>query len=126
MRAELGDVVGALRDLHDGIQSSQHAGERPSLAGAIGLGIGVLAHTGRTRAAAILSGVIHSGPLSHVFNGLLAGPERSRLDAVIAMLRTRLGAAEFEALAARGAAMTYDDVVAYTLTALEPSAVEPT
>ena len=68
--------------------------------------------TGRPDVAVVLLGVLTDGALADVSNYLLAGTY-SR-DQALDRIRPLVGEA-FDALVARGAAMSYDEVVDYAL-----------
>jgi hypothetical protein len=68
--------------------------------------------------AATLSGFTERGPLATSFPAL-AGAEAALHDRAIAALRNSLGEEQYEAVANRGARMTYDEAVAYTMAELD-------
>jgi predicted ATPase len=113
LRARLGDDVGALEWLHRAALATRDVGARPQLGALLDWSVNPLMKVGRPEVAAIFLGALTEGPLAEVSNYLFAGPySRQR---AIDGLRRRLGDADTDALVARGAAMTTDEVTAYAI-----------
>ncbi|MDQ1435867.1 MAG: hypothetical protein QOF59_2683 [Actinomycetota bacterium] len=111
---DAGDVGEAIRTAQRSIVESFEVGNRPSvvstqwyIAEALGLA-GV-----ELEVAAVLHGFSTRNPMASIFPAV-AGIEAEIHDRAIAVVRRELGAARFEALAARGARFTYEESVEYT------------
>jgi hypothetical protein len=118
LRARLGDPVAALALLREAIVVSRDQGRRPQLASALDWSLVPLIKIGRPQAAATFVGALAGGPLADVSNFPLVDAARAR---VRERLHAALGADTTERLVARGAAMTYDEIVEFALHHLEPA-----
>jgi hypothetical protein len=76
----------------------------------------VLARVGRPEPAAILVGAL-TGPLGIL--STVPAHEAGDRQAAMDELRSRLGAEEYEAAMARGASMSYEDLVVFALAELD-------
>ncbi len=113
LRARLGDHDGAFEYLYRAALVVRDEGARPQFGAVLDWSVPALARVGRREPAAVFLGALTQGVLADVSNYLSAGVyTRQR---AIDRLRERLGTAEVDALVARGAAMTYDEIVAYAV-----------
>jgi predicted ATPase/class 3 adenylate cyclase len=119
LRARLGDNVGALEWLHRAALASRDVGARPQLGALLDWSVVPLLKVGKPEVAATFLGSVTAGALADVSNYLFAG-RYSRARAIEG-LRRRLGDAETDALLARGAAMTNDEITAYAIEQLAPA-----
>jgi hypothetical protein len=118
LRAHLGDLDGALEYFHRSAVATRDEGVRPQFAAALDWSVPALVKLDRPRVATVFLGALTQGSLAGVSNYLFAGVyTRER---AIDRLRARLGDAEMDALMARGAAMTYDEVAAYAIEQFAP------
>ena len=122
LRARLGDEAGAFPHLHDAVLVGRDHGVRSQLASALDWSIGPLARRGDPAAAAILLGGLTDGSLAGVAD--FPGVEDARAR-VHARIEAALGAEDTTRLLAQGAAMTYDELVAYALEQLRSDGGTP-
>ena len=114
LKARLGDQHEAFVMLHQAALVARDEGVRPQLGAVLDWSVLALVRTGRPDVAVVFLGVLTQGALADVSNYLLTGAY-SREDA-IERLRSVIGDdAAVDALIARGAAMSYDEVVVYVL-----------
>jgi predicted ATPase/class 3 adenylate cyclase len=116
LRARLGDDVGALELLHDSAVLARDLGVRPQLAAALDWALTPMLRTGRPDVAATFLGALTEGALQGV--GDWPGVAVARTKA-LDRARSVLGD-QAEPQVARGAAMSYDELVAYAIRTLEP------
>jgi predicted ATPase len=116
LRARLGDDPGALELLHDAVVVGRDSGARPQLAAALDWALSPLTRTGRPDVAATFLGGLTRGALGGAgsFPGVDAARART-LDRV----RGVLGHDQTDELVARGAAMSYDELVQYAIDHLD-------
>jgi predicted ATPase/class 3 adenylate cyclase len=116
LRAYRGNLAGAYRALRKAVLLSRDYGERPQMGAALGWGIAVFQIAGRPEQAAVFVGALNSGALRAVSNHPRAarghGPRR------VEQLRAVLGD-DVDVGMARGAAMSYDEIVEYVLAELD-------
>jgi predicted ATPase/class 3 adenylate cyclase len=112
LRARLGETSAALDLLHRAAIVTRDEGVRPQFAAMLDWSVLAFVRSGRPDIAVVLLGVLTDGALADVSNYLLTS-SYSREQA-LDRLRPSVDEA-FEALVARGAAMTYDEVVDYAL-----------
>ena len=94
-------------------------GVRPQLGAVLDWAVLALVRTGRPDVAVVFLGILTHGALSDVSNYLLTG-DYAR-DQALERLRSVIGDdTEVDALVARGAAMSYDEMVTYALEQLAP------
>jgi hypothetical protein len=117
LRARMGDTSAALELLYRAALVTRDEGVRPQFAAMLDWSILAFVRTGRPDVAVVLLGVLTDGALADVSNYLLAGTY-SR-DQALERIRPIIGEG-FDALVARGAAMSYDEVVEYALEQLAP------
>jgi hypothetical protein len=122
LKARAGDRRGALRAAADGIQHDLRSGNRTMLAGTLNRTKLALVVLGHPEPAAVLAGAEIDGPLVawHV-----DGVDVDDREGEIRALRTSLGGDGYECAAAAGAAMTFDELVEYTLDELERLLAQP-
>ena len=116
------DPVGALALLREGVQWGHDAGGRLVLATALDRGIHILESCDQPLPAAMITGAVTQGALAGM--SMISIAEQDDRAAALEQLKARLGAAELDAALTRGAAMSYDEVVEYTLTELETITTE--
>ena len=116
LRARLGDDSGALELLHQAVVVGRDQGVRPQLAAGLDWALSPLIRAGRPDVAATFLGGLTRGALAGVgnFPGVDAARART-LDRV----RAVLGDDQTDELVARGATMSYDELVEYALDHLD-------
>jgi hypothetical protein len=85
--------------------------------GVLSDGVEALARAGHHELGALVEGTVR-GPLGAMFI-TLGGPEQESHEQAIADLRSALGPERYGQLAARGASMTYEEIVEYALAELD-------
>ena len=119
IRAGAGDHAGAARDLRTAIVHEAGTGNRVGMAAAVNRTALVLACRPDTfEAAATLAGAV-AGPVLGVFPAYLTQPQEDRYRQRLAEGVATLGAERYADAQQRGAAMTYDEIIAYTLDQLD-------
>ena len=111
LRARQGDLAGALSALREATEHSERTGDRPQMVATVGFGSLILARAGSLEPAAVLAGVVVDGPLAALNN--FPGAPRSHADRALSGLGAALGEREYRAAAARGAAMSYQEVLQF-------------
>jgi len=91
-------------------------GVRPQLSAALDWSVAVLLRSGRPEVAATFLGAVLDGTLAGIANFPLVAGARAR---ALERARSVLGD-ETDGYFARGAAMSYDELVEYTIRNLEP------
>ena len=122
VRARTGDPAGALEAIRIAFTFFADIGDRPQLVGATNWGIRIAARLGEPEIASVLVGVANDGPFA-VLNNFPA----SRLidgDPLLIRLEEELGHEDYVSARARGAAMTYEHVVAYAVGEIDRMLVE--
>ncbi len=117
LRARGGDFRRATQDLRDAIVFCHETGQRPQLDGAFGYAVDVLVCLGRSRDAFVVVGAIVRGALQHLLEMSLP-PERDPA-AALAAARIAVTDQERRDAMARGAAMTYEQLVAWLVDVLD-------
>jgi predicted ATPase len=112
LRARLGDDSGALQILHEAILVARDQGVRPQLAAALDWALSPLRRTGRPDIAATLLGGLTHGALADVGNWPPVKAARAR---TLDQVRAVLGDEKTHELVARGATMSYDELVQYAI-----------
>ena len=115
LRDAAGDHTGAARGLCTAIVHEAGTGNRNILAGAVKVAAVVLA--GRSdsfEAAATLTGAV-DGPLLSVFPAWLTPSQLHLCQQRLAQVATALGPGRYRDARQRGAAMSYDEIIAYAL-----------
>jgi hypothetical protein len=121
LRARTGDQIGAIEALQDGFAFFAEVGDRPQFLGAATHAIRILGRLGEYEVAETLLGVAVDGPLAALNNFPDLRLEDS--DPLIATIHRELGAEDAAACRSRGAAMTYEEAVDYTIVELDRIAV---
>jgi predicted ATPase/class 3 adenylate cyclase len=101
----------ALRDLAEAMTFAHDSGSRIAMMAVLDYGISVLVTQGAAEHAAIVTGFLATGrfmPLNPV-----RGPELDRREHANVRARELLGDAAYSAAVARGAALSYDDLLVY-------------
>jgi hypothetical protein len=119
LKARAGDRPGALRAARDGLQHDLRSGNRTNLAGALNRIKLALVELGAAEPAAVLAGAEVGGALVPWAWGDDVAIEVEDREHAITTLRSQLGAEEYERATRAGSAMTFDDVVEYTLLEVE-------
>jgi hypothetical protein len=121
LRFRLGDPSGALRLLREAVLIARDTGGRTNLSAALDWSLSPLVKLDRPEPAAALIGALTHGALADVGGFPLASKTRARN---LERVRALLGDAVTDELLARGATMTYDEIVEYSLEHLDaPEAV---
>jgi predicted ATPase/class 3 adenylate cyclase len=110
LRARLGDDPGALEVLHQAILVARDLGARPQIASVLDWALSPLHRTGRPEVAATFVGGLTTGALADVGNFPGVNAARTR---TLERLRAVMGDERADELVARGAALSYDDLVQY-------------
>jgi predicted ATPase/class 3 adenylate cyclase len=117
LRSRFDEAARALTPLHDSIAHDRARGTRPPLLATLDVTLRVLADLGFAEQAAVLIGVVTTGPLAPLVAERLASGEQDAR--VRRRLEGELGRDVYEMAVARGAAMFYDDAVEYVLQELD-------
>ena len=112
LRARLGDDPGALELLHDAVVVGRDQGTRPQLAAGLDWALSPLTRTGRPDVAATFLGGLTRGALAGVGNFPGVDAARAR---TLERVRAVLGDDQTDELVARGATMSYDELVQYAI-----------
>jgi hypothetical protein len=115
--AHLGRLPGAVEVLREGLDSAHTNGDRPAMAVCISRGAVVMLALGERQTAAVFVGAVTQGVLAHL--GALPRHERADYKEFTVALRSELGDERYAAASARGAAMTYEQITAFALAAVE-------
>jgi predicted ATPase/class 3 adenylate cyclase len=116
LRARLGDHAAALQLLHEAAVVARDQGARPQLAATMDWALGPLTRTRRTDVAAVFVGALTAGSLAGVANFPGVDAARAR---ILDRVRTVLGDEKTDELVARGATMSYDELVQYAIQHLD-------
>jgi len=109
-----GDIAGAARAVHTAIRYETGTGNRMMIASALPIAVVVLSsHPESFPAAAELSGAIN-GPVLEQFPVFL-GSNKDPFERALAEVASALGPGTYGENREHGAAMTYDDIVSFTL-----------
>jgi len=103
--------------VRSGLVHASGEGSRTQVVGVLSDGIEVLARAGCDELGAVVAGAV-GNPLREMYIAL-AGREHESQERAIQALRDRLGADRCAAVSARGAAMSYDEIVEYALAELD-------
>ncbi len=117
LRAAKGDANGAISALREAIPANHRFGELTAIATTFDRGIQVLTHLGHYELAAVLAGIATEGVFANTFGVPVHElPDRER---ALERLQRELGAQRYAAAIARGAAMSYDEALNSTTSALD-------
>jgi hypothetical protein len=117
LRARAGDTTGALKRLRDAVLAARYNGDLGMVSEPTDDGIIVFFKCDDPTTAAALIGATTRGflaPIKMAVHGRLIG-----LDDTIEQVRNALSNDDFEAAVARGAKMSLDELIAFTLDALD-------
>jgi len=112
----------ALVALKAAFEYSAEAGDRSNMSGNLYLGLETLVELGIDEPAAIWAGAYRARP---EFTEPAYGRGLEAFEAAVGIARRRLGDTHFEAAAARGAAMSYDEIVAHALATVDALINDP-
>jgi predicted ATPase/class 3 adenylate cyclase len=112
LRARLGDDPGALELLHDAVVVGRDQGARPQLSAGLDWALSPLTRTGRPDVAATFLGALTRGALAGAGNFPPVDAARGR---ILERVRAVLGDDQTDELVARGATMSYDELVQYAI-----------
>ena len=120
LRTILGDLRGAVEALRTGFEHAVGDGNRLSSITLLWYGLEALVPFGELEFSAVLFGAVDDGcgGVAPMLNAVV-GPQAVRHTDARAEARAALGADRFDELVARGATMTYDDVVTFARRELE-------
>ncbi|HXY92986.1 MAG TPA: adenylate/guanylate cyclase domain-containing protein [Acidimicrobiia bacterium] len=110
LRGERSDPE-AVRSIAEAVAFAHDVGSRITLMGVLDYSVDVLVAFARAEAAAIVDGALVAGRI--VALNPVEGPELERRERSRARGRDELGSAEYDEAFARGAAMEYDELLAY-------------
>ena len=117
LRAHRGERVPAIQALREGVVRGHDTGQVIMVAYALGHGTSVAADLEAWEFAATLGSAVADGPLARY--SFVSPVERADQLAVLDRARVRLGPDRHDAAHAAGIAMTYEELVAYTLAELD-------
>jgi len=118
LRSARGDSTSAARAIHTAVEHQARTGNRVQMS--IDLAIAVVVFASREDAfepAATLAGAM-SGPTLRDLPGLTGSDGQERYSRALATAAAHLGEVAYAENQQRGALMTYDEIIAYTLTSL--------
>jgi predicted ATPase/class 3 adenylate cyclase len=117
LRAQEHQTLGALGTLRAALVYGHEFGQQAWLVTALDRGIQVLGHLGHWEPTAVLGGMVLDGPLGRL-SILPLAEHQARSDA-LERARQELGDHRYRAAHTRGAAMTYEQIIEYTLAELD-------
>jgi predicted ATPase/class 3 adenylate cyclase len=112
LRSDAQDRAATLEALHDAITYSSHLGWRPMLAEVLGPGAEILVRVGERATATVLAGSVLEGVLAEINVSL---ERNASIERTLVTARADLGDEHYSQLFARGAAMSYEEVVEFAL-----------
>jgi predicted ATPase/class 3 adenylate cyclase len=121
--AKRGDLRGAFGWLREAITHEYQIADYSELAGTLLVATTVLAEAGRAEATAVIGGFATEGIVAD-FGVPYQGPEREEQIEAQSRARAELGHEACDAAHARGAAMSYEEIVDLVLAALAPDTIE--
>jgi predicted ATPase/class 3 adenylate cyclase len=110
IEARNGDARSALSHLRDAVTHSVDEGDNTTIFSCYDRAIRVFAVLGNHVPAAELAGVVTVGPFASL-STIGVGPEAEERDASLVDVRRELGDASFEAAVARGAGLSYEEIL---------------
>jgi hypothetical protein len=116
LRAAKGDAPGAISALREAIPETHRYGELTGIATTFDRGIQVLTHLGHYELAAVLGGIATEGVFANTYG--VPAHELPDRQSALERLEAELGTERYAAAIARGAAMSYDEALNSTTTAL--------
>jgi predicted ATPase/class 3 adenylate cyclase len=118
LRAGRGEHAPAITALREGIVRGYDTGQVPNLLSyTLGYGVSAATNLGAWELAATLGGALTGGPLVWMVYGDPA--HVAERDAALDRARVQLGPERYDAAHATGAAMSYEELIAYTLAELD-------
>jgi hypothetical protein len=117
LRTRNGDRPAAVDALREGFNSAHINGDRPAMAVCLARGSVVFETLGELEAASVFLGAVTGGALSRL--GAIPLNEAAYFSELATSMRSRLGSERQNAATARGAAMNYEQVSSFALTAVE-------
>jgi hypothetical protein len=117
LRTRNGGLPAALEALREGLHSAHINGDRPAMAVCLARGAVVLVALGELEAASVFLAAVTDGVLSRL--GAIPPNEAAYFNELVITMRSRLGQERHIAATARGAALTYEQVNAFALAAVE-------
>ena len=111
--AQVGEYRRALASLRHGIRHADSVGHKPAFAGHLSVAVEVMGHLGRNESAALMDGAV----VTHGY-GLTLGDQEAH-GASLGRARAELGDDRYQQLRARGAAWSYDEMVAEVFTLID-------
>lgn len=121
--AKRGDLSGARDRLREAIVHTYQVADYNELAGVLVIATTVLANAGIPEQIAVVGGFVTDGVVAD-FAVTFDGPERDEQIEAQTRARTELGSDAYDAAYARGAAMSYEEIVDLTLAAVAPDTIE--
>jgi len=119
LRAAQGDTPRAARALHAGVEHETRVGNRFAAGSWAAVAVNLLARTPETlQAAATVAGAL-SGPVLAQLSPLIIGNSRDNYESALRSIAAALSGDTLEKARQHGAAMTYDEITAYTLHQLD-------
>jgi hypothetical protein len=115
--AHEGNLPAAVQALREGLDSAHTNGDRPGLAACIARGAVVMAAWKEHETAAVFVGAVTEGVVARL--GALPRHERADYNEFIVTIRSQLGDDRYAAATSRGGAMTYEQITAFALAAVE-------
>jgi hypothetical protein len=112
LRAAARDRGAALEALREALLYSNRNGFRPILIETIGPGAEILVHVGRLTTAVALAGSLLEGSLARI---MVVSERNAELEQLLVTVRDELGDEEYQRAFARGAAMSYEEIVDFAL-----------
>ena len=119
LRTADGDTAGAAHAIHTAIDHDARVGDRNYIAADVTVSVIVLAGDRHgLSSAATLSGAAAGPALGHI-PAFTAANHRERYERAVTDVAAAVGADAFARAQADGAAMTYEEIIAYTLDQLD-------
>ena len=121
--AKRGDLPRAYDRLREAIVHTYQVADYNELAGVLVIATTVLAHAGLPEEIAVIGGFVADGVVAD-FAATFDGPERDEQIEAQTHARKQLGDDAYEAAYARGAGMSYEEIVDLALAAIAPDPIE--
>jgi predicted ATPase/class 3 adenylate cyclase len=114
LRSRMHDRLSALEALEEAIAYSRDVGYRPIVIEVLGPGAEILLRAGEPAAATVLAGSLLQGAFPAI-NAFASSHRSAELEGALVAARDNLGPEQYERMLARGASMSYDEVVEFAL-----------
>jgi predicted ATPase/class 3 adenylate cyclase len=121
--ARRGEMNKAFQSVRAAVVHSEHIGDHPQLVSALAFATTILSRSGHQEPAAVLAGVIVDGSLAEI--NRFPGSAREHGDRVLVRIEEALGSDAYRRAAARGASMSFEEIVEYTIGELDRVIAEP-